>query len=105
MSKGMSESRSRSRTRGSNPSASGRCVRSGRSDAKGRSSRIFTASRTKPGPTGTYCRQGGFELVDAEPRPGSKGRLVAFVHPRSLHGVLLELVEEPRTRLGSTQRD
>jgi len=53
----------------------------------------------------TRLRQGGFELVDAEPRPGSKGRLVAFVHPRSLHGVLLELVEEPRTRLGSTQRD
>ncbi len=50
-------------------------------------------------------RQAGFELVDSEPRPGSMGRLVAFVHPRSLHGVLLELVEEPRTRLGRTQRD
>ena len=36
---------------------------------------------------------------------GPAGRLVAFVHPRSLHGVLLELVEEPRTRLGRTQRD
>ena len=53
----------------------------------------------------TRLRQGGFELVDAEPRPGSKRRLVAFVHPRSLHGVLLELVEEPRTRSGRTQRD
>ena len=53
----------------------------------------------------TRLRQAGFELVDAEPRPGSKGRLVAFVHPRSLHGVLLELVEEPRTRPGRTQRD
>ena len=42
-------------------------------------------------------RKAGFELVDAEPRRGSQGRLVAFVHPRSLHGVLLELVEEPRT--------
>ena len=40
--------------------------------------------------------QAGFELVDTEPRRGSQGRLVAFVHPRSLHGVLLELVEEPR---------
>jgi methylmalonyl-CoA epimerase len=36
----------------------------------------------------------GLELVDAEPRPGAHGRLVAFVHPRSAHGVLVELVEE-----------
>jgi len=50
-------------------------------------------------------RQAGFELVDAEPRRGYEGRLVAFVHPRSLHGVLLELVEEPRTRTGRTQHD
>ncbi len=50
-------------------------------------------------------RQAGFELVDAEPRRGSQGRLVAFVHPRSLHGVLLELVEEPRTRTARTQHD
>jgi methylmalonyl-CoA/ethylmalonyl-CoA epimerase len=38
----------------------------------------------------------GLELVDVEPRPGARGRLVAFVHPRSAHGVLVELVEEPR---------
>jgi methylmalonyl-CoA/ethylmalonyl-CoA epimerase len=36
----------------------------------------------------------GLELVDAEPRPGAHGRLVAFVHPRSARGVLLELVQE-----------
>jgi methylmalonyl-CoA/ethylmalonyl-CoA epimerase len=36
----------------------------------------------------------GMELVDAEPRPGAHGRLVAFIHPRSAHGVLVELVEE-----------
>jgi len=36
----------------------------------------------------------GLPLVDAEPRPGAHGRLVAFVHPRSAHGVLLELVQE-----------
>jgi len=52
----------------------------------------------------TRLRQGGFELVDAEPRRGSEGRLVAFVHPRSLHGVLLELVEEPRARTRRSQR-
>ena len=41
-------------------------------------------------------RTAGLDLVDAEPRPGARGRLVAFLHPRSTHGVLLELVEEPR---------
>ena len=35
----------------------------------------------------------GFEVIDTEPRRGHGGRLVAFVHPRSLHGVLLELVQ------------
>lgn len=36
----------------------------------------------------------GFELIDRSPRPGARGRLVAFVHPKSAHGVLLELVQE-----------
>jgi len=35
----------------------------------------------------------GVELVDAEPRPGSRGHRVAFLHPRSTGGVLVELVE------------
>ncbi len=35
----------------------------------------------------------GAELIDAEPRLGSQGRLVAFIHPRSAHGVLTELVQ------------
>lgn len=39
----------------------------------------------------------GFQLVDERPRPGAHGRSVAFVHPKSLHGVLLELVQEPRS--------
>lgn len=38
----------------------------------------------------------GFELVDRAPRPGAHGRTVAFVHPRTTHGVLLELVQEPQ---------
>lgn len=38
----------------------------------------------------------GFELVDHAPRPGAHGRLVAFIQPRSLHGVLVELVQEGR---------
>jgi methylmalonyl-CoA epimerase len=32
------------------------------------------------------------QLIDEEPRPGAHGR-VAFVHPRAMHGVLIELVE------------
>jgi methylmalonyl-CoA epimerase len=36
----------------------------------------------------------GFDVIDREPRRGHGGRLVAFVHPRSLHGLLLELVQE-----------
>jgi methylmalonyl-CoA epimerase len=36
----------------------------------------------------------GHELIDEEPRPGSRGTRVAFVHPRSMHGTLILLVEE-----------
>ena len=32
------------------------------------------------------------ELIDAVPRPGAEG-LVAFIHPRTLNGVLWELVQ------------
>jgi methylmalonyl-CoA epimerase len=37
-------------------------------------------------------REYGVPLIDEEPRPGAHGR-VAFVHPRGMHGVLIELVE------------
>lgn len=36
----------------------------------------------------------GVELIDAAPRPGAEGP-VAFIHPRSCHGVLVELIEAP----------
>ncbi|ARM75102.1 methylmalonyl-CoA epimerase [Acidianus manzaensis] len=36
----------------------------------------------------------GLKLIDKEPRPGARGHLVAFVHPKSVLGVLLELVQE-----------
>ena len=35
----------------------------------------------------------GARLIDEEPRTGAGGCLVAFVHPQSAGGVLLELVE------------
>jgi methylmalonyl-CoA/ethylmalonyl-CoA epimerase len=37
----------------------------------------------------------GVELIDEEPRPGSRGTTVAFVHPKAFGGVLIELVQEP----------
>lgn len=38
-------------------------------------------------------RSWGAGLVDSQPRPGARGRLVAFVHPRSAEGVLTELCQ------------
>ena len=35
------------------------------------------------------------ELIDTQPRPGAHG-MVAFVHPRTLNGVLWELLEPER---------
>jgi methylmalonyl-CoA epimerase len=39
------------------------------------------------------CREQGFRLVDEAPRLGAHGRRVAFVHPKSTSGILLELTE------------
>ncbi len=38
----------------------------------------------------------GVQLIDEEPRPGSRGTTVAFVHPKGMGGVLVELVQEPK---------
>jgi methylmalonyl-CoA epimerase len=35
----------------------------------------------------------GVELIDAKPRVGIRGSLVAFLHPRSTGGVLTEIVQ------------
>jgi methylmalonyl-CoA/ethylmalonyl-CoA epimerase len=37
----------------------------------------------------------GFELIDDRPRAGLFGLRVAFIHPQSVDGVLVELVEPP----------
>jgi methylmalonyl-CoA epimerase len=39
------------------------------------------------------CRAAGYTLVDAVPRTGAGGRRIAFVHPKSTAGILLELTE------------
>ena len=40
---------------------------------------------------------GGVRMIDASPRPGAHGTRIAFVHPKSTGGVLMELVEVPRS--------
>jgi methylmalonyl-CoA epimerase len=40
-----------------------------------------------------HARAAGAETVDAAPRPGAHGTRVAFLHPRSLAGALVEFVE------------
>ncbi len=39
------------------------------------------------------ARDAGLELIDSEPRVGMHGTRIAFVHPKSLEGVLTELVQ------------
>lgn len=36
----------------------------------------------------------GGQTIDQVPRPGSRGTTVAFVHPKSAFGTLIELVQE-----------
>ena len=38
-------------------------------------------------------KEKGMRLIDEQPRIGAEGCLVAFVHPSSANGVLLELVQ------------
>ncbi|MEM2463544.1 MAG: methylmalonyl-CoA epimerase [Candidatus Bathyarchaeia archaeon] len=39
-------------------------------------------------------KEKGIVLVDEKPRIGAEGKKIAFIHPRSTKGVLLELVME-----------
>ncbi|MBC8194579.1 MAG: methylmalonyl-CoA epimerase [Acidimicrobiia bacterium] len=39
--------------------------------------------------------EAGGRAIDEKPRPGSRGTVVAFVHPKGSFGTLIELVEEP----------
>ncbi len=43
--------------------------------------------------------QAGVALIDQAPRPGARGHLVAFLHPKATHGTLVELGERaPHTQ-------
>lgn len=39
------------------------------------------------------CRRAGVRLIDDTPRRGAEGKLIAFLHPSSTQGVLVELTE------------
>ena len=39
-------------------------------------------------------KDAGGRVIDEEPRPGSRGTTVAFVHPNTSFGTLIELVQE-----------
>ena len=39
-------------------------------------------------------KENGHRVIDEAPRPGSRGTTVAFVHPKTAFGTLIELVQE-----------
>jgi methylmalonyl-CoA/ethylmalonyl-CoA epimerase len=39
------------------------------------------------------CRAAGYRLIDEVPRLGAAGRRIAFIHPKTTEGILLELTE------------
>lgn len=41
--------------------------------------------------------ESGVELIDKEPRIGAHNTRIAFIHPKSTRGVLLELCEEKKS--------
>lgn len=38
--------------------------------------------------------EAGFRLLNETPKPGADNKLVAFLHPKDSHGVLIELCQE-----------
>ena len=42
----------------------------------------------------SQLRDQGTRLIDEEPRRGSRDTLIAFIHPKDMGGVLVELVQE-----------
>ena len=42
-----------------------------------------------------HLEQQGVELIDRDPRRGAGGCLIAFLHPRSTAGILVELCQKP----------
>ncbi|MCD6154633.1 MAG: methylmalonyl-CoA epimerase [Candidatus Verstraetearchaeota archaeon] len=47
-------------------------------------------------------KQAGYRLIDEKPRIGAGGAKIAFVHPKSVTGVLLELCERKEVNIEET---
>ena len=41
-------------------------------------------------------REKGYRFLSDEPQPGAHGTRVAFIHPKSAGGILIELAEHPK---------
>ena len=41
-----------------------------------------------------FLNNNGVELIDTKPRVGAEGLNIAFIHPKSTNGVLVELCEK-----------
>ena len=42
----------------------------------------------------TRLKNAGFRLIDQAPRRGAQGRMIAFIHPSSTAGILVELQQK-----------
>jgi methylmalonyl-CoA epimerase len=49
----------------------------------------------------TEMAAGGLQILEEKPRLGNQGQKYVFIHPKTTHGVLIELYERPE-RSGST---
>ncbi len=45
----------------------------------------------------TRLKEKGYRFLSESPKPGAHGTRVAFIHPKSAGGVLIELAEHPRS--------
>lgn len=45
----------------------------------------------------TFCLTNGYEMIDQTPRVGAKNKQLAFIHPKAMGGVLIELYESSDT--------
>lgn len=46
-------------------------------------------------------QENGFDLINPDPRPGADNKLIAFLHPKTTNGVLIELCESVKPVSGS----
>ena len=50
-------------------------------------------------------KEKGYRFLSTGPTPGAHGTLVAFIHPKSAGGVLIELAQHPETSLHPSAND